>query len=86
MEEEEESRLDLSQPLLMMKQNRGLLKRKKSGHSWILYSLGASIIFTICNLFLVELSKEGLYGYLYFCYGTLVASILFFTHRMSQNY
>lgn len=31
---------------------------------------------------MVELSKEGLYGYLFFCYGTLFASIVFFIHRM----
>jgi len=31
---------------------------------------------------MVELSKEGLYGYLFFCYGTLFASIVFFLHRM----
>ena len=34
---------------------------------------------------MVELSKEGLYGYLFFCYGTLFASIMFFIHRMHVN-
>lgn len=35
---------------------------------------------------MVELSKEGLYGYLFFCYGTLFASILFFVHKMKLAY
>lgn len=83
--EEDESRVDLSSPLLMIKQET-YARRKKGGHSWILYSLTASIIFTSCNLFMVELSKEGLYGYLFFCYGTLFASIIFFIHRMSMAY
>jgi multidrug transporter EmrE-like cation transporter len=49
--------------------------------SWIFYSLLGSVFFTACNLFLVELSKEGIYGYLFFCYGTLFASLTFFMHK-----
>ena len=35
---------------------------------------------------MVELSKEGLYGYLFFCYGTLFASVFFFLHRIFNTY
>lgn len=70
---------DLSQPFLYNTKNT----KERSGTSWIFYSLIGSIFFTSCNLFLVELSKEGIYGYLFFCYGTLFASIVFFVHKMN---
>ncbi len=54
----------------------------RGSHAWVFYSLIGSIFFTSCNLFLVELSKEGIYGYLFFCYGTLFASVVFFIHKM----
>ena len=62
------------------------IERRSKSTGWIFYSLAGSIIFTSCNLFMVELSKEGLYGYLFFCYGTLFASCAFFLHRMNMAY
>ena len=84
MEDDSRHQLSLTSPLLMIKKDYQYLvtKRNSSSNSWIFYSLAASVIFTSCNLFMVELSKEGLYGYLFFCYGTLFASVCFFIKRM----
>ena len=73
---------ELSSPLLSFKKEFSGRSQRQSRAAWIFYSLSASIIFTSCNLFMVELSKEGLYGYLFFCYGTLFAAIVFFMQRM----
>ena len=54
--------------------------------NWIFYSIAGSILFTSCNLFLVELSKDGLYGYMFFCYGTLFATAVFFINRINISY
>ena len=52
---------------------------------WIYYSLAASIIFTSCNLFMVELAKQGLSGYLYLSFGTVTASALYFSHKLAAH-
>ena len=49
--------------------------------SWILLSMIAMLSFTICNFFISEISDLGVTGLLYFCPGSLIFSICYFTYN-----
>eukprot|EP00347_Sterkiella_histriomuscorum_P017226 403350201 len=79
---------DLSVPLLRPQDcsQQSDNSSEKRDKVWIAYSLGAAILFTICNAALSEISNLGLEGLLYLSPGALLCGVAFFFYKSVEEY
>ena len=54
--------------------------------SWINYTIGATVLFTTCNIAFSEVSTMGLQGLLYLSPGSLICGLIFFGYKMIDEY
>lgn len=49
--------------------------------NWVLLAMAAMISFSICNIFIGEISDLGMSSISYFCSGSLIFSIVYFIYQ-----
>ena len=62
-----------------------LLPKKSGSKEWVYYTLGAAILFTLCNTALSEVSSLGLEGLLYLSGGPLICGLIYIAYQILRR-